>query len=350
MGGFGTGTSIGVGSGPSGLVMGDVDGDGDADLLTANFGGTSLSLRLNDGQGNFAVPTPAANGTIAMVAAPNRVALGDVDGDGDLDALTANLTGPRLYLNDGEGTFAAGVVLPVAGEVHDVALGDLDADGDLDVAVSSHDANWLASLTLLRNLGNGSFAAASPRVALGTYANRLRLGDMDHDGDLDAVATNGSSDDVAVRLNDGTGTFLPSANVPVSANPNALALGDLDGDGDLDFAALQSATGGAIVNIRLNDSQPLAAATAASGAPVLLYPNPAHGQFVVAVPAALRPAASAGHLLQLHNALGQLVLEQPLRLSASGEQAVDVASLPAGLYTLRLPLSNGPATYKISVY
>jgi hypothetical protein len=339
-------TAVSVSNVPcSTLALGDVDADGDLDLVMASYQYSSLQVALNDGSGRFGTPSAALDSPNAMT-----VTLGDVDGDGDLDALSANPTGPRLYLNDGEGTFAAGVVLPVAGEVRDVALGDLDADGDLDVAVSSHDASWLASLTLLRNQGNGSFATG-PRVALGTYTNRLCLGDLDHDGDLDAVATNGSSDDVALRLNDGTGTFSVLANVPVSTNPIALALADLDGDGDLDFAALQSATGGALVNIRLNDSQPLATAPAAAGGvPVLLYPNPAHGQFVVAVPAALRLAAPAGRSLQLHNALGQLVLEQPLRLSASGEQAVDVSSLPAGIYTLRLPLSSGPATYKISVY
>ena len=326
------------------LALGDVDEDGDLDVVVASYQYGTMQVALNNGSGSFGTPSVALDSPNAL-----GISLGDVDGDGDLDILTANLTGPRLYLNDGEGTFAEGLVLPVAGSVRDAALGDLDRDGDLDIAVSTNDASGAASLLVLRNQGTGTFVEASPRVALGTYANRLRLGDVDHDGDLDAVVTNGSSDDVAVRLNDGTGAFFRTPNVPVSANPTALALADLDGDGDLDVAAMQSATGGALVNLRLNDGQPLATAPAlAGGTPVLLYPNPAHGQFTVVVPAALRPAAAG--TLQLYNAVGQLVLEQPLHLSATGEQAVDVARLPSGLYTLRLALSSGPTTYKISVY
>ena len=87
-------------------------------------------------------------------------------------------------------------------------------------------------------------------------------------------------------------------------------------------------------------------------APLALYPNPAHGQFVVVVPAELRPTtALQPTALRLYNALGQLVLEQPARrIPASGELTVDVAQLPAGIYTLRLNLVTGLKSCNVVIY
>ncbi|RYY10747.1 MAG: T9SS type A sorting domain-containing protein [Cytophagaceae bacterium] len=117
-----------------------------------------------------------------------------------------------------------------------------------------------------------------------------------------------------------------------------------------DYTTTPSSTGTTYLDVRLNGGTVLATRTAQPGLPgVEVYPNPAHGQFVVKVSAALRPAASATPL-RLYNAVGQLVLEQPLQLSAAGEVAVSVAQLPAGIYTVRLALSTGVATYRVAVY
>ncbi len=69
------------------------------------------------------------------------VALGDLDGDGDLDALVANSIGEAetVWRNDGTGSFSAHPTTPSfgAGISEDVALGDLDGDGDLDAVVAN---------------------------------------------------------------------------------------------------------------------------------------------------------------------------------------------------------------------
>jgi hypothetical protein len=189
------------------------------------------------------------------------------------------------------------------------------------------------------------------RAATGTRVSVVQLGDVDHDADLDVVAANGSSDDVSIRTNDGQGRFAGTYNVAVHTNPSRLALGDLDGDGDLDFAIAQATTGTNYIDVRLNDGQILAtAAGRPTASPVVLYPNPAHGQFAVVVPAELRPAALGAAPLRLYNSVGQLVLEQPVQFSASGELTVDVARLPTGMYTLRLALKNGVVSYKVTLF
>jgi len=79
------------------------------------------------------------------------VALGDLDGDGDLDAYVANWGANKVWRNNGDGTFTAGQNLGSA-STYDVALGDLDGDGDLDAFV----ANWAGANRVWVNNGDGN--------------------------------------------------------------------------------------------------------------------------------------------------------------------------------------------------
>ncbi|MGI4874533.1 MAG: FG-GAP-like repeat-containing protein [Janthinobacterium lividum] len=132
----GTGTFAGgsdpaVGSLPFNVALGDVDGDGDLDLVTANASSSTVSVRLNNGAGTFGGGTDVAVGS-----GPVSVALGDVDGDGDLDLVTANNKASgtaRVRLNNGAGTFAGGTDPAVGSSPGKITLGDVDGDGDLDL-------------------------------------------------------------------------------------------------------------------------------------------------------------------------------------------------------------------------
>ncbi|MBN1887926.1 MAG: VCBS repeat-containing protein [Thermoflexales bacterium] len=216
-----------------GAAAGDLDGDGDADILVANAQAAN-QLLLNDGAGRF---SPAA--FPAEQDNSYDVALGDVNGDGDLDAIFANFAGQsRLYLNDGAGAFTQAPAgnFP-AGDYtsYGLALGDVDKDGDLDAVF----ANAVQQNRLYLNDGAGVFtdATAANMPADGDFSTGIKLGDLDADGDLDIVISNGAQD--RYLENDGTGVFgdQTASEMPAeTARSFGLDLGDVDGDGDLDIA------------------------------------------------------------------------------------------------------------------
>ncbi|HKB16198.1 MAG TPA: FG-GAP-like repeat-containing protein, partial [Planctomycetota bacterium] len=88
------------------LAIGDADGDGDLDVVVGNTGGLAAQperLYLNDGTGIFTDAT--ATNMPFLIVNTQAVALGDVDGDGDLDAFAGNSGQDVLYLNGGTGIF-----------------------------------------------------------------------------------------------------------------------------------------------------------------------------------------------------------------------------------------------------
>ncbi|UOQ75105.1 FG-GAP-like repeat-containing protein [Hymenobacter cellulosilyticus] len=210
-----------VGSRPYSVVVGDVDGDGDLDLLTANYDENTVSVRLNNGSGSFTAP--ASNPTLAVGANPISVTMGDVDGDLDLDLLVgyySNASTVSVRLNDGSGNFTAPAMNPnpaVGSYPQSVAVGDVDGDGDLDLFTANNGSN---SASVRLNDGSGNFTAptTNPNPALGTRPSHVAVGDVDGDGDLDLLTANFGANSVTVRLNQpfplSLTSILPAAELP----------------------------------------------------------------------------------------------------------------------------------------
>jgi MYXO-CTERM domain-containing protein len=132
-----------------GPVACDVDGDGDLDIWADNAGaGQVEQLLINDGTGHFTDET-AARVTGNPGVDDNGVACIDLDGDGDLDAAVASLSGnERVLLNDGKGHFTAvdGAFPPVADSTLWFEFGDVNGDGRLDCATAQGESSFLDRL------------------------------------------------------------------------------------------------------------------------------------------------------------------------------------------------------------
>jgi len=178
------------------VALGDMDGDGDLDLIEGNVNEANL-LYLNNGTSD---PFNSVNGLDigSDTSRSSALALGDVDSDGDLDLVAGNngLETNQLYLYNGTASPFNGVVGSAIGsnmgDTFSVVLFDLDRDGDLDLV--SGNGNDKANYLYLNNGTANPFegVSGSDFRSNAYFTRSIVTGDVDSDGDLDIVAGNDS--------------------------------------------------------------------------------------------------------------------------------------------------------------
>jgi len=234
-----------VGSTPSPNEHADFDGDGHLDLVTANTGGTNVSLLLGNGDGTFAART---NWTVG--SGPHGIAILDADGDGDLDVATSNtgVNNVALILNNGLGGFGPPTFFEGGGDgEYALCAADMDNDGLTDLVVGAIQSQEV--IVHLSN-GNGTFTA-QPAEDAGGAVWMMQAGDLNNDGNMDVTCANSFSGNGAAILGDGNGGLGTPQTVPACSHSVATDVGDLDGDGDLDWAI--SCFGGSSFEFYEND-------------------------------------------------------------------------------------------------
>ena len=203
-----------------GAVAGDFNNDGRMDLYVANDGAAN-QLWINSEGGRFSDEALLAGVAVNMQGQPEAsmgVDAADFDADGDLDLFMTHLDRQTntLYVNDGDGWFTDRSAANVLGSTSFAYTGfgtlwfDYDNDGWLDLfsangaVVKIEDQvkageilPLLQSNQLWRNVGGGQYedvsASAGPAVTNPAVSRGAAFGDIDNDGDVDAIVTNNST-------------------------------------------------------------------------------------------------------------------------------------------------------------
>jgi hypothetical protein len=239
--------SFGVGAGPTSLAAGDFNGDGKLDLAVANHDAGTVDVVAGvGGNGRFSAPVSTS------YAGPNisAMAVGDFNGDGKLDLVTANNGNKTVsvLLGNGNGTFETAVSYTVGSSPNSVAVGDFNGDGKLDLVTANSGDN---DVSVLLGNGNGTFQPAI-NYAVGVDPTSVAVADLNNDGHLDLVTANAGSNTVSVLLGNGNGTFQPAVNYAVGTEPTSVAVGDFNGDGKPDLVTANAGAG--TVSVLLNTS------------------------------------------------------------------------------------------------
>lgn len=211
------------------VALGDVDRDGDLDIVAGNarsfdevgkyyYRGQDF-VYLNNGVGQFYGGDPLNEcGQQSNVRCfgtgtddTRSIALGDIDGDSDLDIVSGNAGEENtVWLNDGAGNFLFGrAIATAAANTQSVALGDMDGDRDLDLVAGNQGQQNVVYV----NDGTGNFAARRTFGAGSDATLSVAVGDMNRDGTLDLVTGN-TGQQSAVYLNPQLRSAYPANDPP----------------------------------------------------------------------------------------------------------------------------------------
>lgn len=205
---------------PYSIASADFNRDGQGDLITPNYFANSISIYLQNLDGNFIrtdYPWPTSG---------TSVLTGDFNGDGNPDYAAGNGLNVSIVLGNGNGTFQPRTDYYVGGGFLNPVNGDFNNDGNVDLVA--------LGLVLLGN-GDGTFGA--PLLFDDYVGGSLGVGDLNRDGKLDLVIPHYGylvPSTVNVLPGNGDGTFGPALQFKIPRHGGGAFVGDFNNDGNLD--------------------------------------------------------------------------------------------------------------------
>lgn len=259
-----------VGRDPSAVATGDFNGDSRPDLAVANRADNTVSVLINDGEGDFSFLPPI---TLVVGKAPVDIGAADLDLDGFVDIVTANEIGGGASVLFGQGlaSFAPAIDIPTGESPSSLSINDFSDAPGLEIAVANRGSG---TITIIADDGQRALGGvADIDLGDGGVPDDVDSGIVDNDKDVDIVGANptpppppgsggpttNTGSVVVVRRDRNSPTgFSAPVNVPAGSEPTSVALTDTDGDGDRDIAVVTSddTRSGEFIRLIRNDLVP----------------------------------------------------------------------------------------------
>ena len=297
-------TSFAVGNNPVALASSDFNNDNLPDLAVANQDDNTISILLNQDNGNFTAATKSPFALAKTETAPSAIATATLGNTftttsgvtvlaADLVVANSTSNNVAILLGNGDGTFqeAAGSPYLVGRNPSAVVVADFNGDGNPDFAVANQGDN---TISVFKGDGKGGFteypgspfaltntSAISEKgpAALVTGNFREKTNTTNNSPEVDLAVVNHSTNNVAILLgsvdSNSNINFTEAPNSPISVgqSPVAIAAGDLNGDTVPDLAVVNQ--GDNTVSILLGSNNLDGTFTAATGSPLPTAATPA---------------------------------------------------------------------------
>ena len=220
---------------PSLMAVGDYNGDGNIDLAVNLEGFDNVAILQGDGQGGFTLKSHIKTDTL-----PKGLDVGDINSDGKLDLVSIDKWGYniRVNLGDGAGGFTLANDLNGDGEPARIAIADLNKDGKADLVFGALDES---KIVIYFGDGEGGFSASPVELQASRRTYNIVVADFNKDTNVDIAATEFDPDtldsDFVVFLGDGAGGFSQGGTFATDPQATVLKVADLNKDGNLDVIA-----------------------------------------------------------------------------------------------------------------
>lgn len=319
--------------GANDVIAIDIDGDLDLDVISASDSSGLAWYENLDGIGNF------SSTKIISTTLPNcrSVFAADIDGDGDFDLVTNASGSQNLFWFenlDGLGAFGPKQFVAVTTTyVNSVFCADLDGDDDLDIVTAIPVGDVIAWHENLDGLGD--FGGEQVITTQADFARSVFATDLDNDNDMDVLSASSTDNKIAWYENtDGLGNFSTQQVITTSAvSAHSVFAADLDNDGDMDVLSASQNDD----KIAWYENLTILGVEEILDLKIMVTPNPANTVLYIS-----NSSIYKINTLQIHDVLGKLVQQVDEDMSQ-----LDISNLKSGVYFVRIEMDEGVLVKKV---